>query len=324
VVTGRLLADGVTFEGPLDLNGLQEKGSAAFVFCRFRDRVDLGPARGDPRAAGFASGDFDFFNSEFSGAILLAYFHFGSWMRFDRAVIHSTLDLSPARYSGAVSLREAEIDAIRLPDGPDRPKRILLAGCRYARIEGNIPQLVDDLQASGSADSDALLNLEQRVRQQGSADDADRVRRKRMGGECRQAFGQLHLGAGLGYCLYFLLADYGTEPLLPLFYSAALVALGAAFFRRQGTAVRKPGRAGEDPIPVQLSCSQAFGFSLRLFLPVDIPYGSQWDVADSRRTGRSLGAIANPMVFATVCLRIPGWIVVPFAAALFTGILKVT
>jgi hypothetical protein len=109
------------------------------------------------------------------------------------------------------------------------------------------------------------------------------------------------------------------------------IAVGTIIFQRPGTVVPKGEQlANNTGDAIRLSRWDAFAMSLRQFLPVDVPMGSAWSPSDKPvdinmrlfRWNRMVQI--QPTVFATLFLRLPGWILIPLGVAAITGLLRVS
>ena len=119
----------------------------------------------------------------------------------------------------------------------------------------------------------------------------------------------------------WLLTGYGVR-LERLFIATALVLVLAtfAFQRRDAVIAREPASAkGDAPVAAQsltLPTRDAFWFSLKLFVPVEIPAAGDW------RPSSSAKFLGLKMTTVATLLRLAGWILVPIGLAGVTGFLK--
>jgi hypothetical protein len=115
------------------------------------------------------------------------------------------------------------------------------------------------------------------------------------------------------------LFHYGVRPYRLLVFTFLVLALGVTIFNCPHAVMNqdKDLRAGD---PQSLSITQAVGVSLRQFLPVEIPSGSQWIP-----TGNPIPLFAQfgiPFSAYATFHRAIGWVLVPLGVAALTGLLR--
>jgi hypothetical protein len=133
--------------------------------------------------------------------------------------------------------------------------------------------------------------------------------------------------AALDLIFYAGLARYGIRPWRLACLSLVLLIFGTVFFTKPSTVLPKNVKTAVVS-PIVLPWPVAFAVSLHEFLPIDIPMGSQW-VPAYESTGFVLKRPTpkqtmwlSPATFATVFLRLPGWVLVPLGVASLAGLLR--
>lgn len=117
----------------------------------------------------------------------------------------------------------------------------------------------------------------------------------------------------------YALFNYGVRPFRLLGISLVVLLIGTVMFGREGAVVPK------DPVPsskaVALKGGQAFGLSLRMFIPVvDLPTGSKW--TPSEEPAPLIGPIGLSYSGYATIHRIAGAILVPLGLAAVTGLMR--
>jgi hypothetical protein len=112
-------------------------------------------------------------------------------------------------------------------------------------------------------------------------------------------------------------------------FSFLLVALGTLFFQSLGAVkLKEQESSSQTDSPIQLTSWEAFGVSMRQFLPFDVPIGSSWIPADKSVSMRVPWTnppriyTVSPSGFATIFLRVPGWLLLPLLVAGFSGLAR--
>ncbi|MCI0709230.1 MAG: pentapeptide repeat-containing protein [Chloroflexi bacterium] len=116
--------------------------------------------------------------------------------------------------------------------------------------------------------------------------------------------------------LYFILTGYGVRPLLLLGWITGFLLGGTIFFHYVDEAIVTGVDSSQISEPVSVSCPQAFGFAVKHFLPIEIPFGEGWVPSPESVV------LGLPSTFFATILTICGWILVPLAIAVIPGALK--
>jgi hypothetical protein len=193
-------------------------------------------------------------------------------------------------------------------------------------------------------DRQPYIQLERALRTSGRTEDADHVylERRRVERHMRWTRGQY--GRWATDALFGLGARYGVRPFRLVVFSIALIASGTWFFSQPGTLstpndIHVGGRECES----EPSRSRGLAESLHEFIPVEIPMGSECVPATNpvvfevkpvqvierllervhlQRLSRTTAFSISPATFASLGLRLPGWIFVPLGVASLTGLLR--
>ncbi len=234
-------------------------------------------------------------------------------------------DFSATRCDGLLDLTDSTFRTLRLTSrdrwtgGP-----VELRGVAYEQFDGNVDAL---LQGFPRADRQALVRLENTLRQVGRDGEADTVylerqRRGRLQNWTEHSYGEWAFSA-----LYATLGNYGVRPYRLLVFAAVVIWLGALVFQLPGAVVRKD-KVGADALePTHLPRFDALALSVCYFLPIEFPLEDRWGAATRPLTVRmpfkKKPVKLRPAAIANFVLRIAGWVVMPLALAAVTGLLKV-
>jgi hypothetical protein len=338
--------EGTDFRQGADFRDCHFGSEAGFEGATFADLADFSGSHfgGISR---FGEGSDPLGTQEFEGATFQG-------VRFDDAVFDGDAQFESTAFIGPASFREATFRTVYFSqDGHIRehPKSqpstrgteseqfqnaIDLRGCTYQRIQARWRSLFhypDNSLRLTPYDRQPYAQLEEALRRVGQDDAADAVYIDRREVERRLKWDSRRSPTWIlswGFdALYGLLANYGVTPYKLVLATILLLLLGTRVLSRPAAVLRKGGEiAGFQTKATKLSCWQAFLVSLHYFLPVDIPAGSEWSLADRpievAAGPRWLKAKFNirPSTFATFFLRLPGWILVPLAVAYVTGLLR--
>jgi len=269
------------------------------------------------------NGDWSLTDGQVSAGINIDGAHFLQSVRIVSTRIDGNLDLSSVRVDKELTLESDQAESIVLPPGGKLgAAAIRLSGSHYDRINGDVAPLLRGLQVAKAADRETLRYLEHTLRQQGDEEQANLVYSTRLKSERAKAWEDRQVGSWLRYLVYDFLAGYGVDTLRPIELALGAIFIGGLFLACPGAVILRKANVGDPSVVAVLTRSEAWGFSLRLFLPVDIPYGKQWepasepvDIGSSKRVWFRV----RPDLVATFLLTLPGWVVVPFAVALFSG-----
>lgn len=247
--------------------------------------------------------------------------------------------MEEAAFLGPVSFREARFRAVQFsPTGLVGTAQqfwasVDLRGCTYDRIEVGRESLLGRLpSASGPRqyDRQPYMQLEKVLRASGSDEEADAVYLERRRVERRRKKGLRKVGD----VLWWWLANYGIRPYRLLVFAALLLIAGTLVFHRPGAVEPKaptPAGAqhssnGEAPeCPAVLSIGESARFSIRWFLPVELPLLEGCEVTQGRIWRCSVfGHALNLGRFSdfAALLKVLGWVIVPVGLAALAGLLR--
>jgi len=303
-------------------SGCVFKGPTSFSFARIE-------ARGIFRDAQFLRGSMP----KFVGT------HFGQDAFFEGATFDDEVNFRAAEISGegrfdgtlfkaSASFREASCRVLYFcksglvrSEGKEQlqfQQGVDLRGCNYKRIEADWLSLVRQFQPY---DRQPYLQIERVYRDAGQDEEADRIYLAR---KKREHYNKTGVSKLLDW-LYWRGVNYGVRPLRLLLFALITLAWGTVVFYapRAGQSKATSSPVGGNPM-VQGNRSvcmnkwglgQATRFSIRAFLPIDLPLERECEVSDERRIGLRFSDWAS-------FLRLLGWLVVPIGASAFTGLLR--
>lgn len=245
---------------------------------------------------------------------------------FDHATFQANARLEDTLLRGPASFRECSFRVVefsptgKVGEDDQFQDRVDLRGCTYDRIEVGCRSLLDHLPgASDSRDYDRqpYIQLERVLRSVGRDEEANGVylERRRVERQRKKGFPKVW------DVFWWGLANYGVRPYRLLVFAALLLIAGTLVFHRPGAVEPKaPAQAGvgvqhsaneEAPkCPAVLSLGESSRFSLRWFLPVELPLLEDCEVAPGRFSD-----------FAAL-LKVLGWIIVPVGLASLAGLLR--
>lgn len=237
-----------------------------------------------------------------------------------------------------------------------------LRGCQYDRVQTNWQELLQRRGRNRTFlgrlrlpfgqhitarqepyDRQPYIQLEKTLRASGKAEDADRVYLERRRVERKAKWQQHQFGRWLTDAAFGVGARYGVRPLRLVTFSVALLALGAWFFSHPNTLLPSKSDDVASGCRANADVYRAFAVSLHLFLPVEIPMGADCvpapapvmvelsahptTVSRLQRFGvyfvlRRRDLSVSPATFASLVLRLPGWILVPLGVASLAGVLR--
>ena len=366
-ITGSLFLKDAQFAGRARFAGMQVtnlkaegtvfKNEANFGESQISSFLDLSGAKFEStqtppsfvRATIAAGGFFDRVRfaagAKFDGA------HFNADASFDQAVFERTVSFDRAHFDQAarfehcafkqnVSFHETSFGALDLArDGEVRGNdqfggSVDLLGCTYDRIQVRWQSLLnmpDGRTRLVGVDKQPYLQLQKTYETAGDDVAANgvflewhRVRRQ-------DIFHSSKLG-WLIDCVPWLTSNYGVAPRRLLEASALLLLFGMLIFSRPGAVLR--GISSDRPETqstakaICLRHWDAVAVSLHQFLPIEVPFGSQWTPAGEPVTLRFLhrnrGVVLlrmRPSTCATL-LKISGYILVPLEIVVLNGLLR--
>ncbi len=271
---------------------------------------------------------------------------FKDWMSFDGAWIEETAFFKEASFEGAAYFVGARIGRGAFFSGANFASRVSFQDASFGRISfgppeaqfqqtqpidlrGGVYDRIDDphffwarLRSLKNLlpDWQFFHMLETTFREAGEEDLAKQVYYERRLWEAeRIPFGEQTL-VWIRDRLLWLLTGYGVQLWRLLIVIAFILAFGTIIFHARGAVETKKGASpmtGGEADPegrVSLPWSDAFWMSLRLFLPVEIPAGSDWQPSSKTIGGVRCTSWAS-------LLKVVGWILVPLGVAGLTGFL---
>jgi len=338
----------VTFGGETTFPAVSIHGVADFSDVEFKAKASFGNAHFQGEAS-FTSAVFaKESETVFVGAC------FERDIGFDRAAFKGKTDFSTATakcsvsflgatFCSAVSFRDGdfqgvcfeptqEVHSVGQVRGPahfgDRCSLDLL-GFVYRRIYVSLKALLPRIAGS---ERQPYAQLEHALRNSGDDERADEVYLTRRRIERRRMFSEGHWLRWFADFLYFWIGRYGVRPYRLGIYALLLVLIGTVIFLQPHNLQPKDGKP--NPAPAAASSNpagnlhgkeetpdaggsfsknftRALGVSVHEFLPAEVPVGSNW-----------VPVPGWPSVYATVCLRLFGSILVGIGIGSVTKLLR--
>lgn len=320
-------------------NGTRFRGEVYFEGTRFQSKTFFEDCQFDALTS-FAGGQTSTSTTQFH-EVTFAYSRFAGGATFERSI-----------FNGPTCFVNASFRAVSFEvDNQQFYSTVNLAGCQYDRITVNWASLLFTSEVGGNPkrwskipmlvrfwifgprtrlepyDREAIIRLEKSFRQTGEDRAARNIFLKRRLLEQGQKLDKREYLSWVADLLYRGFAKFGVSSIRLCLWGIALVLAGTCVFSRPDTVVPQDLRSDQSASPIHLSTWEAFGVSVHQFLPVDVSMGSTWKPSPRSvtvwvRDQRSVNL--RPSYFATVFLRIPGWILVPLAVASVAGLLKRT
>lgn len=336
-IGGNALFRSTKFLGGAEFGGVEYKRSAHYDGAAFGGNVSFSVALfgaesffGDATFAEGFEADFrgarfrstaDFQNVKFDGAVSFYAVRSDSLMRFVNALFRREADFQTASFD--------LIDFSEDGKGLDGSEQFLgdvdFRGCTYTRLAIDWQLLAKRMRPY---DRQSYTQLEKYFRAGGHDSVADEIylARERVEREVKLRRGDY--GAYLLSWAYWVFLRNGVRPFRLFGFSVLLIFLGALFFEMPTTVM--PKQAAERvpvswPAPAlpRLTFPDALAFSVRQFLPVDIPMGANWLPADAAvDMPYGIPLRVSPSIFATLVLRLPGWLLLPLLVAGFSGLAR--
>ena len=346
--------DGTTFQGPVWFEGAEFVGRAAFHATEFQRLAHFG--RVEFHEESLFDGvvftkEADFTASHFHG---LANFNslksektqkttFRAGVSFDQARFEEGARFEDCIFHKYVSFYQSSFTALYLsPNGrvdqqDQLPGIVDLQGCTYDRIQvdwRSLLQRPDGSPRPRKYDRQTYVQLAKFLRATGDEQTADEVYLEQRRLERKQLF-HTSTVSWLADCFSLITTRYGVARGRLLEFSLVLLFLGMLIFSRPGAVSRNNGNgkdqeknAAADSHASKLSHWDALAVSVHQFLPLDVPFGSQWtpgmnpiQLEVRLWSGKKRLLKITPCTCASV-LRIGGWILVPIIVAIVTGLLS--
>ncbi len=289
-----------TFEGQTFFIETQFDSSTWFNGVTFGSDVAFDSARFGSRA-------------EFRGTA------FGSAVAFDRSHFDSDAYFQEALFRGRASFRSTTFQTVyfsgKASSGTAQfGNDVDMLGCTYDRIQINWRSLLQYPNGQSRIhpyERQPYDELEEVLRKSGFEGDANSVYRERRRVENEKGWRKFWDR------LYWLFADYGIDLWHELGWTLISLAFGTLIFSRPGAvATGEGGHRTETTIPWRSALSLAW----HQFLPISLPVKPRY--TPSTRVLRWRGwPLPKAAVYANF-LQIVGWILIPLAAAVLTGLLR--
>lgn len=316
------------FDGAAGFEGLRVVGPADFRRVRFGGKTDFRAARLDGEAR-FGDTEFadraDFAHARFAAVGDFTGTRFGAGASFRDAtlrVLQFQGDEPPAgteppnaRFEGPVDLRGCVYERLRVGSPESLTARLEpLDRAARARLERALDGVGEEPPPPAPPPPTAVVHgaapLAHRPPSEPPAEEAGRA-----GGDAARPVPFLNRA-------YAELLGRGVSPWRVGAVTMALLAAGTVCLSRRGWVLRRdPGNPHAPGIPVKLNARQAFVLSVRLFLPVNLPIGTQWQPA-TEKAGDFPPPRSAPLHAAAIVgagLTILGWLLVPLGVVLTVG-----
>jgi uncharacterized protein YjbI with pentapeptide repeats len=327
-----------TFSGKASFHGIKVGGQAAFNWVRFEEEAAFegavfsgvtffhGASFSD--LVSFATARFQL-AAEFQGA------QFQGPADFDYARFEQEAHFAGAKFGGQLKLRDTHMTTLSFLEGHEEKEKkkkvavfhpgfkVDLLGCAYDRLEIDGWRKLMDRQSEFNPRP--WSQLEKTLRAAGHKAEADDVYYDRREREGKQIRFRKRPGRSLLDFIEQNVAGYGVRNRLVLAWIALSLVAFTWVFQHPGAIVRKQTdtkpaaesvstvspapknpAAAETP-PVQLRWGDALAFSLKTFLPIEIPVARDWEPRPGWYSA-----------WAAV-LNLLGWILIPVALATVTG-----
>jgi hypothetical protein len=336
----------VTFERAVSFLSAVIGVDALFSRAEFKDKVEFDHTRVEGRA--------DFERAIFAGAARASFIRvrlmsggdfsfarFGDDTDFSGAVAARDIDFSGALFAGRIRFNEARFESLffgRPTSGPPggallpwmKPRELAdmtlfrdavdFRGLAYERIHVQLDQIFSRIAPFDRQPYSRLEAFYHGIGDDSRANDVY-LERRRVERKNKFRLRAIH-GWGADW-LYKVVANYGVRPFRLVGYSLAILWFGAVLFSKPGAL--EPKERSLSPGSVTLGPSDGRDVSLRYFLPIDSPLGSNWvpgphAISIPIRGGRGAARV-RPDWYATF-LRMAGTALVGLGLAAVTGLLR--
>jgi len=362
------LKDAAQFEGPAGFSGMQVAYSVKAACAVFKNKanfresqigsfLDLSEARFESTeeppdftsatvaAGGFfdrtkfmAGGKFD--GAHFSADVSFNGVVFDHPVSFDRAHFDHSAHFEHCVFGQGVSFHESVFGTLDLSrdgrvDGRDQfGGEVNLQGCTYNRIQVDWQSLLTMPDGSPRlmvVDEQPYLQLQKTYQAAGDDVTANKVLLQWHRVKRQDTFHTSKL-RWLNDCVPWITTNYGVAPGRLLEASVLLLLFGMFVFSRPGAALsgisNRQGAVGAVPHGGRLRHWDALAVSLHQFLPLEVPFGSEWapvaDPVDLRfiHSKRKVSLLRmRPSTCATL-LKVSGYILVPLEILVLNGLLR--
>ena len=300
--------DSAVFGADANFGGAQFLEKARFNGARFRKRGDFDGAQFGDEA--------DFTDSTVDGEASFVNARFSSKATFRDARFH-------------VALFRARLTRRRVADNePQFVHGAEMRGFGYERIRVAWEELFNEADPE-QFDRQPYMQLEGSLRAVGEDRQAEDLYLWRRDYERNQLLWRRDKKRFVTDSIHWLVARYGVQPYQLLVLFVVVLVIGTVVFSRPEAVSPKvtgvPGIAAASAPPAvtatTLSLVEAFGVSLNLLMPVELPAGSQWKPSENMIR---LGADVAPLSYAAYATghRLAGWILVPLGVLAISGLLR--
>jgi hypothetical protein len=284
--------------------------------------------------------DASFENTVFDGIAHFDRAHFDQTVHFERCVFKKDASFNETSFG---SVEFAQTSAVMIKDWQTRgivaqdqfQGHLDLRGSTYRRIQlywQSALRMPDGTPRLMGNDQQPYSELEKFFKDTGDGDAGDGVSLEWHRVKRQETF-QKSKPAWLLDCISWFLTNYDVAPGRLLDLSAILLVFGMLIFSRPGAITDREGRrqhaedsaTGKD---MRLSHWDAFALSFHEFLPLDVPFGSQWTPGNEpvRLSLRCRNHVLNvvtmrPSSCATL-LKIGGYVLVPLQILILNGLMR--
>jgi uncharacterized protein YjbI with pentapeptide repeats len=315
--------DGTRFRRGAYFNKAKFRGDAGFEAAEFNTEANFGGVIFENKANFEAAHFFGMARFKGETAGLGTIFHQVSF-------VHATFDrdacFDDAIFKSGASFRETDFRVAYFAetgtvDGQRQFQATVdLTGCTYRRIHVHWRSLLTSLHAyeelkNKSYDRQPYSQLEKVFREVGEDRDADEVYRERRRMEGDRLTVRHDKVRWLLDRIYRWGANYGVRPIRLAVFAVVLIGLGAAVFRYPQAVHAKANAVCAIAGDNRLTTTDSIRFSVRTFLPVDIPLLPGCEATENGRLGLTYSDGAT-------LLRLAGWILVPIGVASLAGLLR--
>jgi uncharacterized protein YjbI with pentapeptide repeats len=280
---------------------------------------------------------FDAERMTVAGAATFTNVFFGKGARLEGARFTGEVTFANAEFVDHAGFSDVEFRTVSF-DGTKFHKTADFSGCTYERLVANWRDvLVRPGRMIGFSrnsrqhpyNRQPFIQLETYLRRCGEDRAADDVYLAMRSIEVGENFRRNQYVRGCWDVIESFVANYGIRPYRLIVFAALLLLFGTIIFSRPGMVVpSEKEQTAVSSSPTVLPLWEAFGVSVRQFLPIEVPIQQQWKPAPvpiqtEVMVGRKWREIwVRPAYISTFMLRIPGWVLVTLGVASLTGFLR--